>query len=133
MSTETVREYIARQVAPNLPDDWKIDAGIPTLGTLSKPLLWIEYTAFEPLPEAPLSSIKVTADLCIVTNLTDERKGEDAADEHVAALYEAALSARTFYSITARKTVFADTYFGWRLSIQVATTNPATTAPATEE
>lgn len=133
MSTETVREYIARQVRPNLPSDWKIDPGIPTLATLSKPLLWIEYTAFEPLPEAPLSSIRVTADLCVVTNLTDARKGEDAADEHVAALYEAALAAGTFYSITARKTVFADTYVGWRLSINVITTNPAATAPATEE
>lgn len=126
MSTETVREYIVGQVSPNLPADWKIDPGIPTLGTLSKPVLWVEYTAFEPLPEAPLSKIRVTADLCIVTNLTDMRKGEDAADEHVAALFEAALAARTFYSITARKTVFSDSYIGWRLSINVITTNPAT-------
>lgn len=126
MSTETVRDYIVAQVSPNLPADWKIDPGIPTLGTLSKPVLWVEYTAFEPLPEAPQSSIRVTADLCIVTNLTDMRKGEDAADEHIATLYEAALAARTFYSITARKTVFADAYIGWRLSINVITTNPAT-------
>lgn len=126
MSTETVREYIVRQVAPNLPADWKIDPGIPTLGTLSKPVLWVEYTAFEPLPAAPQASINVTADLCIVTNLTDLRKGEDDADEHVATLYEAALAARTFYSITARKTVFGDSYIGWRLSINVITTNPTT-------
>lgn len=131
--TPTVREYIVGQVTPNLPDDWKIDPGIPTLGTLSKPVLWVEYTAFEPLPEAPLSKIRVTADLCIVTNLTDERKGEDDADENVAALYEAALAADTFYSITARKAVFADAYLGWRLTINVVTTNPAVQATATEE
>lgn len=132
-SDETVRQYITRQVAPNLPADWKIDDGIPTLGTLAKPLLWVEYTAFEPLPEAPLSRIRVTADLCIVTNLTDLRKGEDAADEHVAALYEAAIVANKFYSITARKTVFEGSYFGWRLSINVITKNPAPSDPATEE
>lgn len=133
MSSETVREYIVGQVEPNLPTDWKVDPGIPTLGTLSKPVLWVEYTAFEPLPEAPNSSIKVTADLCIVTNLTDLRKGEDDADEHVATLFEASLAARSFYSITARKTVFADAYIGWRVSITVVTTNPATPATATEE
>lgn len=134
MSGETVRDYIVGEVTPNLPDDWKIDGGIPTLGTLSKPVLWVEYTAFEPLPEAPHASIRVTADLCIVTNLTDLRKGEDDADENVAALYEAALAARSFYSITARKSVFQDAYIGWRLSINVITTNPAApSAPDTEE
>jgi len=120
----SVREYIADQVRPNIPDGWSLEEGIPTLGTLAKPVLWIEYTAFEPLPEAPHASIKVTADLCIATNLTDLRKGEDDADEHVAALYEAALTARSFYDITARKTVFNDAYVGWRLSISVITTNP---------
>ena len=131
--TQTVRDYILAEVTPHTPEEWKVDRGIPTLTTLAAPLLWVEYTAFEPFPEAPLSKIKVTADLCVATNYTDERKGEDAADEHIAALYEAALLANTFYSITARKTVFIDTYVGWRLSINVITTNPAATAPATEE
>lgn len=133
MSTETVREYIVGQVQPNLPADWKVDPGIPTLGTLAKPVLWVEYTAFEPFPEAPLSKILASADLCIVTSKTDVRKGEDEADEFVAALYEAVIVANTFYSITARKAVFQDAYVGWRMSINVITTNPAPPAPATEE
>lgn len=133
MSTETVREYIVGQVQPNLPDDWKVDPGIPTLGTLSRPVLWVEYTGFEPLAEAPLDKINVTSDLCIVTSKTDVRKGEDEADELVAELYEAVLAARAFYRISARKAVFQETYVGWRLSINVITTNPATSAPATEE
>lgn len=124
MSTETVREYIAAQLAPNLPAEWEIEPGIPTLGTLSRPVLWVEYTAFEPLPEAPLAKIRVTADLCIATSKTDLRKGEAAADEHVAELFEAAVAANSFYSITATKTVFLDAYIGWRLSINVITTNP---------
>lgn len=124
MSSETVREYIVAQLDGKLPERWDVDPGIPTLGTLSKPVLWIEYTAFEPLPEAPLSKIKVTADLCIVTSKTDLRKGEADADEAVAALYEAAIATNTFYSITASKTVFLDAYIGWRLTINVITTNP---------
>lgn len=134
MSTETVREYIVNQIAPNLPTDWKIEPGIPTLGTLSKPVLWVEYTAFEPFAEAPLAKIQASADLCIATSKTDVRKGEDEADESVAALYEAVIVSNTFYSITARKAVFNESYVGWRLSITVITTNPAaSSAPDTEE
>lgn len=124
MSSKTVRQHIVDEITPNLPAGWEIDPGIPTLGTLSRPVLWVEYTAFEPLPEAPLAKIRVTADLCIATSKTDLRKGETAADEHIAELYEAAIVANTFYSITAQKTVFADAYLGWRLSINVITTNP---------
>lgn len=124
MSSKTVRQHIIDELTPNLPAEWRIEPGIPTLGTLSKPLLWIEYTGFDPLPESPLSSIRVSADLCIATNKTDMRKGEDDADENVAALFEAALLANSFYNISASKTVFADAYIGWRMSITVVTTNP---------
>lgn len=124
MSTETVREFIAAQLAPNLPTGWEIEPGIPSLGTLSRPVLWIEYTAFEALPEAPLAKIRVSADLCIATSRTDLRKGEADADEHVAELFEACVVANTFYSITATKTIFLDAYVGWRVSINVITTNP---------
>ncbi|WP_282845868.1 hypothetical protein [Microbacterium oxydans] len=124
MSTETVRGYILGKIGPRVPADWKVEPGIPTLGTLSKPVLWVEYTAFEPFPEAPLSKIKASADLCIATNKTDVRKGEDEADESVAELYEAVIVSNTFYSITARKAVFNDAYVGWRMSIDVITTNP---------
>lgn len=130
MSDETVRDYIVAQLEPNLPDTWQVESGVPTIGTLAKPLLWIEYTSFEPLPEAPLSSIMVGADVCIATSLADLRKGEDDADEQVSALYEAAFAARSFYRITATKTVFADRYVGWRMSVVVVTTNPR---PATPE
>ncbi|WP_309105022.1 hypothetical protein [Microbacterium sp.] len=124
MPSKTVRQHISDELAPHLPAGWDIEPGIPTLGTLRKPLLWIEYTGFTPLPEAPLSHIAASADLCIATNKTDMRKGEDEADELVAALFEAAFAAGSFYSISAAKTVFADTYIGWRMSITVATTNP---------
>lgn len=124
MSSETVRGYVFDQLAPHLPADWKTEPGIPSaMHTLSRPLMWLEYTAFRPLPEAP-SKIAATVDVCIATNKTDVRKGEADADEQVAALYEAALRSHTFYEITATKTVFWDAYFGWRLSITVITKNP---------
>jgi hypothetical protein len=124
VSDETVREYNVAELAPHLPAGWKVEPGVPTLGTLSKPVLWVEYTAFEPLPAAPLDNLQVSADLCIVTSKTDLRKGETEADDLVADLYSAVWKAHPFYSITARKTVFMDAYFGWRLSINVITKNP---------
>ncbi len=124
MSSSTVRDYVLDTLGPLVPTDWKVDRGIPSkMHSISKPLMWLEYTAFAPLPEAP-SKIAATVDVCIVTNLTDVRKGEDDADENVAALYEAALTSNSFYQLTAAKAVFWDAYIGWRLSITVITTNP---------
>lgn len=124
MSDSTVREYVFDQLLPNIPTGWKTEPGIPSaMHSLSKPLMWLEYTAFAPLAEAP-SKIAATVEVCIATNKTDVRKGEADADESVAALYEAALRSHSFYQITATKTVFWDAYFGWRLSITVITKNP---------
>lgn len=124
MSSKTVRQHIVDELTPNLPAGWKIEDGIPTLGTLSKPTLWIEYTEFAALEEAPLSHIAASADLCIATHKTDMAKAEDDADEHVAALYEAAFAAGSFYAMSAKKTVFNDQYLGWRMSITVALQKP---------
>ena len=124
MSDSTVRAYVLGVLSPLVPSGWKVDGGIPSkMHSLGKPLMWLEYTAFAPLAEAP-SSIAASVDVCIVTNKTDTRKGEDDADEAIAELYEAALTSHSFYQITATKTVFWDAYFGWRLSITVITTNP---------
>lgn len=129
--TPTVREYVFGVLKPLVPADWKADDGIPSqMHSLSRPLMWLEYTGFEPFPEAPLSKIAATVDVCIATNRMDVRKAEADADESVAELYEAALSSTSFYRISASKAVFWDAYFGWRLSITVITTNPVTAPPA---
>lgn len=124
MSDETVRGYVMSVLEPNVPATWKKDAGIPSaMHSLSKPLMWLEYTSFAPLAELP-SKIAAGVDVCIATNKTDVRKGEADADEAVAALYEAAIASNQFYAITATKTVFWDAYIGWRLSITVIISNP---------
>lgn len=124
MSSDTVRGYVYGVLKPLVPSDWKTDPGIPSaMHSLSKPLMWLEYTAFEPLPEAPLAKIAASVDACIATNLSDVRKGEADADESIAELFEAALTSNSFYSIRATKTVFWDAYIGWRLSITVITEN----------
>ena len=129
--TPTVRQYVIDALQPLVPADWKVEPGIPSqMHSLSRPLMWLEYTAFGPLPEAPLAKIAATVDVCIATNRTDVRKGEADADESVAELYEAALASHNFYRISAAKSVFWDTYFGWRLSITVVTKNPVTDPPA---
>lgn len=136
MSTETVRGYVFGVLKPLVPTDWKTDPGIPSaMHSLSKPLMWLEYTSFASLPEAPLAKIAASVDVCIVTNKTDMRKGEADADESIAELFEAALTSNSFYSISAAKSVFWDAYIGWRLSLTVITKNPTPAAPAgnTEE
>lgn len=121
MSSDTVRGYVLDTLRPLLPADWKVEEGIPARQhSLSSPLLWLEYTAFEPLPEAP-AKIAATVDVCIATNKTDVRKGEADADESIAELYEAALASSAFYGIRAAKTVYWDAYFGWRLTLTVIT------------
>lgn len=124
MSSDTVRGYVFGILQPLIPSTWKADDGIPSaMHSLSKPLMWLEYTGFRALDEAP-SKIAASVEVCIATNRTDVRKGEADADESIAALYEAALSSNQFYAITATKTVFWDAYIGWRLSITVITQNP---------
>lgn len=131
-ATQTVREYVFSILKPLVPADWKTEDGIPSkMHSLSRPLMWLEYTGFEPLPEAPLAKIAAAVDVCIATNRTDVRKGEADADESVAELFEAALASHSFYSIRATKSVFWDAYIGWRLSLTVITTNPVPTT--TEE
>lgn len=122
--SSSVREYVLEQLAPGIPEVIKVDPGIPTITTLSQPLLWIEYTSFQREPSAPLSRIACGVDVCIATNHTDLRKGEDEADELVAALFEHAVTADAFRDLTASKTIFGDTYIGWRISLTVITTNP---------
>lgn len=131
MSDETVRGYVFGVLKPLVPAEWKTDDGIPSaMHSLSKPLMWLEYTGFAPLPEAPLAKIAASVDVCIVTNRADVRKGEADADEAIAELFEAALTSNSFYSITAAKSVFWDAYIGWRLSLTVITQNPVTEPPA---
>jgi len=117
---------VLEQLAPGIPtgNKWRVDPGIPTIKTLDKPILWIEYTSFAREPSAPLSRIACGVDVCIASNLTDMRKGEDDADELVAALFEVAVTANAFRDVSAKKTVFGDMYIGWRISLTVITTNP---------
>lgn len=124
--SSSVRDYVLEHLAPGIPSgkQWQVENGIPTLTTLSKPILWVEYTSLEREPSAPLSQIACGVDVCIASNLTDMRKGEAAADELVAGLFETAVTANAFRDVSAKKTVFADTYIGWRITLTVITTNP---------
>lgn len=124
--SSSVRDYVLEQLAPGIPteDQWRVENGIPTLTTLNKPVLWVEYTSFGRAASSPSSHIECGVDVCIASNLTDMRKGEADADELVAGLFEVAVTANAFREISARKTVFGDTYIGWRISLTVITTNP---------
>jgi hypothetical protein len=124
--SSSVRDYVLEQLAPGIPagDVWKVEPGIPTIKTLAKPVLWLEYTTFEREPTAPMSHLACGVDVCIATNLTDQRKGEDEADELVAALFESIVTSASFRSASARKAIFGDTYIGWRISLTVITKRP---------
>lgn len=131
MSSElsVIRRYVADAIEEHLPEGWEIEDGIPTLGILSRPVLWLEYTGFSPLegthPAAGHVAVQMT--VCIVTNLQDNRKGEADADDRVATLYHALVATRKLFNITADKTVFLEKYFGWKLTVTVATNAIPTT------
>lgn len=124
--SSSVRAYTLEQLAGGIPagDAWTVDRGIPTLGVLDRPILWIEYTSFAREASAPMSKIACGVDVCIATSLTDLRMGEDEADEMVAALFEHMITGDAFREISATKTVFSDKYIGWRISVTVITNNP---------
>ena len=124
--SSSVRAYVHEQLASGIPADdaWRVDPGIPTLGKLDRPVLWLEYTSFEREPSAPLSQIACGVDVCIATSKTDLRMGEDDADELVAALFEHMVTQNAFRDLRAAKAKFADTYIGWRISVTVVTKNP---------
>ena len=122
--SSSVRAYVIEQLTGGLPSDWRVDPGIPTLGKLDRPILWLEYTAFAREPSAPLSQIACSVDVCIATSKTDLRMGEDEADELVAALFEHMVTRNAFRDLRAAKSKFADTYIGWRISVTVVTKNP---------
>jgi len=131
----TIREYVAGVLRPRLPDGWKLSDTIPTIDRkLARPLVWLEYGEFSPLDGVPPAALAIAAqlDICLVTNRTDMRAGETAADDMVAALYHELVAATSFYAITARKAVFEGAYYGWRISLTIAT-NATPTTPDTEE
>lgn len=119
-----LRDYVLERVTPLVPDTWEIADKIPTLKrTLAQPVLWIEFTEFAPLEGTNPAALAVAAqlDVCVVTNRTDMRAGEDDADDLVAGLYYALVSLAQFYGVTARKAVFEQAYFGWRITTTIAT------------
>lgn len=131
-----IREYVADELRPRIPSGWDLKDEIPTIDRkLARPLVWLEYGEFGPLDGVPPAALAIAAqlDICIVTNRTDMRAGETAADDMVAGLYHELVAATKFYAITARKAVFEGAYYGWRVSLTVATNAIPTDTDETEE
>jgi hypothetical protein len=129
-----IRAYVTEHLKPLLPKGWRFESGIPTLDrTLSAPVVWIEYTGLAPLPDINpvIGVVAAQMDVCVATHLTDVRKGEAAADDALVDLYFALLAAKKFYSLSATKTVFEQTYTGWKVTVTVAA-NPKKIAPTEE-
>lgn len=127
MSSElgSIRAYVLEHLTPLVPDTWEISDKIPTLNrTLTKPVLWLEYNEFAPLDSTNPAALAVASQLevCIVTNRTDMREAETDADDMVADLYHQLVASMQFYGMTARKAVFEQAYFGWRITTTIATT-----------
>lgn len=123
------RAYITERISELIPAGVKLDPGIPTLGTLSQPVAWIEYTSFGPLPEAPVAAVGAVAALCIASHHADLTKAQADIDEKAWSLYIALAEQGEFYAITATKEVFEDTYLGWRISLTIAYTDTETEEP----
>lgn len=119
-----IRQYVADVLTPFVPATWRFEPGIATLDrTLSAPIMWLEYSSFQPLEETNPAALAVAAvmDICVATNRTDVRKGEAEADDMVAELYHSLIAAAKFYGLTAQKVVFEQAYAGWRITVTIAT------------
>lgn len=133
----TLRAYVKDRLEPRIPEVWRFSDGIPTLDKkLNSPIVWLEYGEFAPLDGVPTSAGHVAAvlDICIATNRTDMRDGETTADDMVADLYHALIALHEFHGLTARKTVYEGAYYGWKMSVTIATdANDVTEAPEAPE
>lgn len=85
MSTEqkTLRAWFTDQVRPNLPAGWRYIPNQNTPSTISVVTVVYKLLELEPLPEAPMGSIRNTIVLTVLSPHEDDVKAEDALDNDV--------------------------------------------------
>ncbi|MBN9141086.1 hypothetical protein [uncultured Microbacterium sp.] len=122
---DSVRAAVRGWLLPLLPSGWDIKPGLYTPTTLAKPTLFLEYSAIEPLPEAPLGHVRCSFELTLTTELTDPAKGEEWVDPAVVDLVLAIDAHPQLAWSRAEKRVIKDTYLAWTLTVSVlANTTP---------
>jgi hypothetical protein len=125
MST-SVRAQVAAFLEPLIPERWDVKPyTVKSIGTLSVPTLFIEHTAIDPLPAAPVGNVQNTVVLTILSNLTDYAQAEDDIDPGVLTLITALDGHDQLGFVRAEKNAVIDTYLGWAVTVTAITEKEA--------
>ena len=115
----SIRTDLETRLTPLLPSGWKFEPTIDGTIKASAPVLYIEFTAFEPrVQNNNLARGQVAArfNLIITDPKTDTKKAEDAVDEHVRRLIGAIDSMDDIYWDTAEKKRLPDGPLAWTVN-----------------
>lgn len=116
-----VRSWLAAEIAPLLPDEWRIVPGISTVKTLLVPAVYFEFTELEKVTGLPVGHARAVLDLIVVDPRTDLVAGEDQVDDHLVDLVLTLDGHEQINWTGARKESIAEQFFGWRVALTVLT------------
>lgn len=119
-----IRAWLAGEIEPLLPAQWRLVAGISDVKTLVVPAVYFEYTAIEKADNWPPGHVRAVLDLVVVDPHTDLVLAEDAVDELVVQLLTALDLHDSINWSSARKQAIGDSFFGWRVSVSVLASTP---------
>lgn len=120
-SAGAVRSWLAGEIAPLLPEDWRIVPGISSVKTLLVPAVYFEFTQLEKVSELPTGHARAVFDLIVVDPRTDLTAAEDQVDDHLVDLVLALDGHQQINWTGARKESIAEQFFGWRVALTVLT------------
>lgn len=114
-----MRDFLTEQLKPLLPEGWRwvpFQRNVDALDVMT--VLW-KQTRMAPLPEAPVSWVRVEGVLTVVSPNQDIERSEAALDDAVLDLVLALDSLPRIGWTEANKVLVADQYFGWDVSIYI--------------
>lgn len=117
----SVRQYLDGELTPLLPAGWTLIPNQRMPETISVTTVVLKLLKIEPLPEAPIGSLKNTVTITVADPHTDQAKAEDALDESVLTLTTALDGHKNIIWKDADKVLVNDTYLGWDISVEVIT------------
>jgi hypothetical protein len=119
------RDRLAEILRPLIPETWGIEKHtVKTVGTLSKPTVFLDYAGLRPLEEAPLGNLVYELEATVVSHLTDYGKAEEMLDPGALTLARSLDSSTEVSWSRADKRQVQESYLGWVFTIQLISPIP---------
>lgn len=118
---DDLRTYLTEALAPLLPADWNLIGFQRTPKTIDRITVVLKFTAFEPMPQAPIGSLVNEVVLTVISPLTDAEKAEAELDDAVRALCMSVDGLERGGWTEAKKVAATDTYLGWDITLSIRT------------